>query len=285
MIFSIIVPTFNNIKYLKCFLSSIKENSNFNHEIVLHINEGSDGTLEYALKNNIKHTFSKENIGLCSSMNKAYSLTTTDHILYAHDDMYFCKNWDIFLTNEINKQENNLYYLAGTNVSKQYGLINFDCGSSIDDFDKNKFDTFCLKDNTPDLQSSHWAPHLVHRELWDKIDGFSEEFNPGDGSDPDICMKLWLKNVRIFKGISKFKVYHFNSVTTRNKGIKLNNGTQQFLLKYGITPRFFRKYYLKGNISVLPYKGKLTKPTINFMYLLDLLRCKFKLFYNIIFNF
>jgi glycosyltransferase involved in cell wall biosynthesis len=267
---SIIIPTFNNFHYLKFFLRSLKINSEFDHEIILHINDGSDGTLKYALENNIKHTHSKSNIGLCSSMNKAYSLTTTDHILYAHDDMYFCKNWDIFLIEEINKQNNNQYYLSGTNVSTRHGLINFDCGSTYLDFDEKKFHNFCLQDETPDLQSSHWAPHLIHKELWDKIGGFSEEFNPGDGSDPDFCMKLWKQNVRIFKGVSKFKVYHFNSITTRNDKIVLNNGTRTFLSKYGFNPKFFRKYYLRGDNSVIPYKGRLNNPKKNFSMLLDL---------------
>ena len=267
---SIIIPTFNNLDYLKFFLRSLKVNSEFDHEIILHINDGSDGTLKYALENNIKHTHSKSNIGLCSSMNKAYSLTTTDHILYAHDDMYFCKNWDIFLTDEINKQNDNHYYLSGTNVSTRHGLINYDCGSTYLDFDEKKFHNFCLQDQTPDLQSSHWAPHLIHKELWDKIGGFSEEFNPGDGSDPDFCMKLWKQNVRIFKGVSKFKVYHFNSLTTRNDKIVLNNGTRTFLSKYGFNPKFFRKYYLRGNNSVIPFKGRLNNPKKNFSMLLDL---------------
>ena len=267
---SIIIPTFNNFHYLKFFLRSLKLNSEFDHEIILHINDGSDGTLKYALENNIKHTHSKSNIGLCSSMNKAYSLTTTDHILYAHDDMYFCKNWDIFLIEEINKQNNNKYYLSGTNVSTRHGLINFDCGSTYLDFDEKKFHNFCLEDETPDLQSSHWAPHLIHKELWDKIGGFSEEFNPGDGSDPDFCMKLWKQNVRIFKGVSKFKVYHFNSLTTRNDKIVLNNGTRTFLSKYGFNPKFFRKHYLRGNNSVIPFKGPLNNPKKNFSMLLDL---------------
>ena len=273
---SIIIPTFNNLDYLKFFLRSLKINSTFDHEIILHINDGSDGTLKYALDNNIKHTYSENNIGLCSSMNKAYSLTTTDHILYAHDDMYFCKNWDIFLIDEINKQNNNQYYLSGTNVSTRHGLINFNCGLTYLDFDEKKFHNFCSQDQTPDLQSSHWAPHLIHKELWDKIGGFSEEFNPGDGSDPDFCMKLWLNNVRIFKGVSKFKVYHFNSITTRNSKIVLNNGTKTFLSKYGFNPKFFRKHYLKGNNSVVPFKGRLNNPKKNFSMLLDLTINKIK---------
>ena len=63
---SIIIPTFNNLDYLKFFLRSLKINSTFDHEIILHINDGSDGTLKYALDNNIKHTYSENNIGLCS---------------------------------------------------------------------------------------------------------------------------------------------------------------------------------------------------------------------------
>jgi glycosyltransferase involved in cell wall biosynthesis len=273
---SIIIPTYNNLNYLKFFLKSLQINSKFDHEIILHINEGSDGTLDYALKNNIRHTFSDKNIGLCSSMNKAYSLTTTNYILYAHDDMYFCKNWDIFLTDEINKQDNNSYYLTGTNVSTRHGLINFDCGSTYLDFNEKKFNNFCSQDQTPDLQSSHWSPHLIHKELWDKIGGFSEDFNPGDGSDPDFCMKLWKQNVRIFKGVSRFKVYHFNSITTRNDKIVLNNGTKIFLSKYGFNPKFFRKHYLKGNNSVIPFKGRLNNPKKNFSMLLDLTINKIK---------
>ena len=273
---SIIIPTYNNLDYLKFFLRSLKINSLFDHEIILHINDGSDGTLQYALDNKIKHTYSESNIGLCSSMNKAYSLTSTNFLLYAHDDMYFCKNWDIFLTDEINKQDNNSYYLTGTNVSTRHGLINFDCGSTYLDFNEKKFNNFCSQDQTPDLQSSHWAPHLIHKELWDKIGGFSEDFNPGDGSDPDFCMKLWKQNVRIFKGVSRFKVYHFNSITTRNDKIVLNNGTKIFLSKYGFNPKFFRKHYLKGNNSVIPFKGRLNNPKKNFSMLLDLTINKIK---------
>ena len=280
---SIIVPTYNNIKYLKFFLSSLTKNSKYEHELVIHINNGSDGTIDYISNNKIKYTYSNENIGLCSSMNKAFSLTTSNYILYAHDDMYFCKNWDEFLIDEIKKQKNNLYYLSGTNVSTRFGLINYDCGSDIENFDEDKFLKFCINDTTPDLQSSHWAPHLIHRDLWNKINGFSEEFNPGDGSDPDFCMKLWFNNVRVFKGISKFKVYHFNSLTTRNDKVKLNNGTKTFLLKYGFNPKFFRKYYLQGNNSIIPYKGLLNEPKYNILMFYELMINKIKyLFYKII---
>ena len=275
---SIIIPTYNNLEYLNFLLFSINKNSNYDHEIILHINNGSDGSLDFAKENFIKYSYSDDNIGLCSSVNAAAKLSTNNYILYCHDDMFFCKNWDLFLEAEVNKHKNNLFYLTGTNVSVNNGLINYDCGDIPQNFNKIKFDEFCKNNISPDLQGSHWAPHLVHKELWDKVGGFSEEFNPGDGSDPDFCMKLWNNNVRIFKCISQFKVYHFNSITTRKSNIKLNNGTRQFLLKYGFNPRFFRKYYLKGN-NLSNYIDKLKDPKISIIMFFELITNKFKYFY------
>ena len=162
---SILVPTFNNLNYLNFFLSSLKKNSFYDHQIILHINDGSDGTLNFAKENRLLFTYSENNIGLCSSLNKAAELANSNYILYAHDDMFFCKNWDLYLENEINKFPDNLFYLTGTNVSVNSGLINFDCGSAPENFDEKKFDEFCKNDLSKDLQGSHWAPHLEHKEL------------------------------------------------------------------------------------------------------------------------
>ena len=275
---SILIPTFNNLEYLKLTINSIIKNSNFNHQILVHINDGSDGSLNYIKNLKIDYTHSDNNVGLCNSINKLSNLIKTDYVLYSHDDMFFCKNWDIFLRKEVANCKNELFYLTGTNVSVDKGLINFSCGNSPFDFDESKFYKFCDNDNSPDLQGSHWAPHLIHKKIWDKVGGFSKEFNPGDGSDPDLCMKLWKNDVRIFKTISKFKVYHFSSITTRKSNIKLNNGTKTFLLKYGFNPRFFRKYYLKGDGSK-PFDGELHEPKISFSMFFDLIINKLKFLY------
>ena len=47
MKFSIIVPTWNNLNYLKLCIESIKKNSEYDHELLFHINVGLDGSLEY----------------------------------------------------------------------------------------------------------------------------------------------------------------------------------------------------------------------------------------------
>ena len=44
--FSIVIPSWNNLAYLQLCIDSIKKHSKFNHEIIVHINEGVDGTLD-----------------------------------------------------------------------------------------------------------------------------------------------------------------------------------------------------------------------------------------------
>ena len=134
-----------------------------------------------------------------------------------------------------------------------------------------------------DHQGTHFAPHLVHKELWDKVGGFSEEFNPGIGSDPDFNMKLWNAGVRIFKGINLFRIYHSSSVTTRKKlDIIRNKGDITFLKKWGFSTKFFKKHYLKSKSL---FTCPLDMPEKNLIYYFDLFLCKikkfyFKLFYN-----
>ncbi len=275
--FSIIIPTFNNLDYLKLSLKSLEKNSYKNHEIIVHINEGSDGTLQYIKDKKIKHTYSKDNIGLCSAVNKASLIASTEYILYSHDDMYFCPSWDKFLLDEIKNIKHEKFYLSGTMIEPNSGHIKFNCGETIKNFDEQKLLNNLNKLNFYDHQGTHFAPHLVHKNIWKKVGGFSEEFNPGIASDPDFNMKLWKEGVRIFKGLNNFKVYHFSSITTRKKNnLKQNRGDNTFLNKWGISTKFFKKHYLRSRSK---FKFPLSEPKKNLTYYFEFLVCKIKLIY------
>ncbi len=267
--FSIVIPTFNNYKYLKLCLESINKNSSYKHEIIIHSNDGSDGTNDFLKKNKIKYSLSEYNVGLCTSINEAVKLSTTNYILYSHDDMYFCPNWDNVLLNEIKEIKHEKFYLGGTMIQPSGAHVSLDCGNSIETFNENKLLNNYQSYNFFDHQGTHFAPHLVTKNMWNKVGGFSEEFNPGIASDPDFNMKLWKEGVRIFKGLNDFKVYHFGSQTTRkNLGIKKNRGDLTFIKKWGISVKFFKKYYLKTNTK---YESELTDPIRNIYYYRDLI--------------
>ena len=218
-------------------------------------------------------------------MNLASKKAKFEYILYSHDDFYFCPDWDTVLLNEVNRIGHNKFYLSGTMINN--GPLKFDCGSDIDTFDEDKLLCNYKNINFYDFQGSTWAPHLIHKNLWNKVGGFSEEFYPGTASDPDLNMKLWNEGIRIFKGLNDCKVYHFGSIVTRGykdhptiiteSGSK---GAKIFLLKWGISIKFFKKRYLRSDEI---YKSNLKEPIKNLSYYLDLFFDKLKYLYLRIF--
>ncbi len=278
--FSIIIPTFNNLKYLKLCLKSIKKNSKFNHEIIIFVNDGSDGTLDFVKDNKFKYCFSKENVGLCKAVNQAAKLVKSDYLIYAHDDMYFCPGWDIAFDKEIKKHNKDKdFFLSGTMIQPFNSFIYMDCGKKIEDFNEQKLLKNYNSIEFEDFQGSTWSPSLIPLKTWNKVNGFSEEYTYGLGSDPDFNMKLWKIGVRLHKGLGNCRVYHFSSLTLRSK--VWNDGHKIFLLKWGISIKFFKKYYLNSDKKFI---GELENPRTNISYIFNFFICKLKYYYLKIVN-
>ena len=265
--FSILIPTYNNLEYLRFCIKSLKKNSHFSNQIICHVNIGEDGTIKFLEENKLDYSYTSYNAGICEGMNKASKLCKFDYYLYAHDDFYFCPNWDLILFNEIKKIGHNNFYLSGTMMNE--GQISFNCGKTPNDFNENKFLMEYKNFNYYDFQGSTWAPSVVHRDIWNRVGGLSQEYFPGTGSDPDFNMKLWNLGIRIFKGLNDFKVYHFGSTVLRKKKSTISKknygskGAKVFLLKWGITIKFFKKFYMRSDTK---YLKPLDKPKINFEY-------------------
>ena len=276
--FSIIIPTLNNLDYLKLCIKSIKKNSKLKNEILVHVSEDLQKKTRIFLESeNINYSYTEKNVGLCTAINVIADKASNEYLIYVHDDMYFCPDWEEPLINEIKSLNHNKFYISGSMIEPNSGHLKFNCGETIENFDESKLLNNIKNLNIPDHQGSHFAPHCIHIDIWKKIGGFSEEFNPGIASDPDFNMKLWIIGCRIFKGLNAFKVYHFGSLTTRkNKKVKVNRGDNTFLMKWGISTSFFKKYYLRSKTR---YNGPLKDPNKNFVYYFDLLKCKVKLFY------
>jgi GT2 family glycosyltransferase len=300
--FSILIPTYNNLEYLKICINSIKKNSNFKHQIIVHVNEGSDKTIEYLKKNNLDFTYSEKNIGMSMALNTASKLAKLDYILISHDDFYYCPNWDTEFVNELNLLNHKNFYLSGTMVNAASFEKNdflkppyFNAGLTFKEFDEVRLLENLNKIKTIDFQGSTKHPALVHIDIWKKVGGWSEDYFPTGGDDSDFNMKLWNENIRIFKGLGKSTVYHFGSITTRKKDKSLftylgSKGNKIFLKKWKIGIYFFEKFYLRSydnnrNKILNKYDGPLTEPIKNIEYYFELLKTKLHLFYLKIINY
>ena len=253
----------NNLAYLKLCLKSIEKNSTYRHQILIYVNEGSDGTTDWLETQNYEYIHNKENVGICWALNSLRAKVKTDYILYMNDDMYVCPDWDKFLWEEIQQLPDNKFFLSATLIQPRpffcksvIAPANF--GENVETFKEQELlDKYQLLPHS-DWFGSTWPPNVVHKDIWDLVGGYSIEFSPGMYSDPDFSAKLWMAGIRLFKGLSASRVYHFESVSTGR--VKKNNGSQQFLSKWGITSAsFIRNILRRGE----PFEPKLVgKPHI-----------------------
>lgn len=246
--FSILIPSWNNLPYLKCCVESIRKNSTYKHEIVVHVNEGRDGTLEWVREQGLSHTHSTDNAGVCYGFNGPSSLATSKYLLLSDDDYYYTPGWDEPLLREAEAQKDIYFCITGTMIEhsgSRYDSIiaNQNYGKTVEEFDEKRFLSEYKNIPFHDWNGGNWYPMVLHKHIWDLIGGLSIEYYPGMASDPDMMMKLWHCGVRYYKGVSASRVYHFGSRTTAR--VKKNDGNKQFLLKWGMSPSTFLKYYLR----------------------------------------
>lgn len=258
--FSILIPTWNNLPYLQRCVDSIRKHAAFDHEIVLHINEGTDGTLEWAQTQGIAFTHSPGNIGICKAVNQAFLKTTRDYIVYLNDDMYVLPGWDTALYEAAQNAGTTCFMLSGTLIEpRDTGnpvVIHADFGQDLASFREEELLSSFSALPKSDWSGSTWPPVLIHRLYWGVVGGFSIEFSPGMYSDPDLTMKLWEAGCRHFQGVGASRVYHFQAKSTGRA--RKNNGRIQFMKKWGLPASAFYKYYIYMG---KPYAGKLQEPS------------------------
>lgn len=262
--FTIVIPTWNNIAHLKLCIDSIRKNSSHKHQITVHVNEGSDGTLQWIKEEHIDYTFSERNVGICKAVNLAAALATQPYIVYMNDDMYTCPGWDNAILERIQGLGTDLFLASATMIEpKDTGnncVVVADFGRDVATFREQE-----LCNSLPDLikedwNGSAWPPTIVARKYWDIVGGYSVEFSPGMSSDDDFAMKMWHIGCRHFIGIGASKVYHFQAKSTGR--IKKNDGRRQFRMKWGLNQSTLNEHMIRRGTA---YTGMLPEPGAQLM--------------------
>jgi len=247
MKFDIIIPTWNNLKYLKLAIESIKKNSLYNHTIYAHVNEGTDGTIEWLKENGIKYTYFTINKGVCEGTNMAAKLGNNEYVVYFNDDMVALPGWDSELKIFRDTLKGEIFMLCCTPIEPTGNNVNCvirNYGMDVELFNENQLlaDLEEIRLLKPNLVSS-WCPMIIPRKIWETVGGFSLEYEPGFGSDPDICKKLYDIGCRNFIGVGRSIIYHFQTKSTSR--VYRNNSREIFLQKHGIGQDYFVNEILK----------------------------------------
>ena len=242
--FSVVVPTFNDLPYLKLLLESIRRYSSREHEVVVVSDGATDGTREFleGCKGITSRHFEK-NRGICSATNEAAALATNDWLLFVNADNVLCPGWDEELTRILDDDT----VVSGTCIEP--GLVpvapifhTMDCGRDHSSFDWKAFESAVRSLRSEVLEEGVNYPFCISRSKWKEIGGLDTLFDPGPVSDPDLYYRFVLRGMRLVRSKSCL-VYHFSGVSIRRQSPGRWNSAEaknmeSFRRKWGELPRY-----------------------------------------------
>ena len=240
---SILIPTWNNLPYLRLCVDSLRRHSTPPHEILVHVNDGADGTLQWVREQGFAYTHSRGNVGVCLALNQLAATARGDWLLYLNDDMFCTPGWDSALLAAAATCGPGPVFLSSRLIEPgptRNALIHVaDFGGDPDSFDERALLRYAAAQRFADIDGAASQPTLVRRADWNLVGGYSIEFGPGMSSDDDFLMKLWLIGCRTFRIVGASVVYHFACRSTAK--IRHNKGGRTFLLKWGLSQKTFRE--------------------------------------------
>ena len=245
---SIVIPSWNNFAHLRLCVESLRRHSALEHQLIVHANPGDDGSRDWLAAEHIEHTASDVNIGICHALNIAASRARCEYLVYMNDDMVVGPGWDSALMRAIDRvARHGAFMLSSTMIEPMATgnpcVVVADFGRDPAHFEFSRFAAEAPHLGRNDWLGATWSPALVPLALWHRVGGYSIEFSPGMGSDNDFSMKLWQSGCRVFLGVGDSLVYHFSQVSTGR--MRKNDGRRQFLMKWGLAPSGFDRYYLR----------------------------------------
>jgi len=248
---SIVIPSYNNLEYLKLAYQSIRDISD-DIEVILYGDGCNDGTNEWFLEikhqNTITHSYS-ERLGHTILYDYGFQIASRKIIGILHADMIVHKNFFFNILKHIGP--NNI--ISGTNIEPplhppggEKHILN--AGLYPNEFNEYIFNEFCNNRDINQTQQSIFAPwFLLKDEYLNKIGGHDIIYAPYGYEDSDIFSRMALAGFEFIQSRDAF-VYHFTQRGHKwTKGIGIeNNGYRDqmektrktYIRKFGTEPIF-----------------------------------------------
>jgi glycosyltransferase involved in cell wall biosynthesis len=248
---SIILPTYNGVKYIKKSIESVLSQSFSNWELLV-INDGSTDNTENFIKEYTNKDFriiyfkNENNLGIQKTLNKGLKEAKGDYIARIDDDDQWINKDKLKMQIEFLDNNPN-YVLIGT------GAI------VVDENDKELY-KYLLSEDDKAIKSRILSKNcfihssvMFRKDIALKLGGYSEDKNVKHIEDYD----LWLR-LGVIGKLANLPIYAVR-FTIRNDGISSNNKLEQFKKSLVLIKKYKNKYpnYFKalfiGYIKIMLY--------------------------------
>lgn len=238
--FSILLPTYNTLPYLKVCLNSIERNSGGKHQVCVHDDGSLDGTWDYlngvvdafGFELSISHSSWK---GMPYSFNCCVDLAENDYVFLGNADTYFGPQWDVNLSEWLALLDKDAI-ISTLWVEPTIGgsYLYYNCGLDADSFDENKFCTYA--ESVTDDELVPWGEPgaltmLLPRWAWCAANGMDVAFSPKSCADIDFAMRLVDLDL-CFALARNVLLYHFQR---KSKLSMPDNNAHLFEKKWGLS--------------------------------------------------
>lgn len=246
------IPSKDNLRYLKTCIPSIRKNAfRDDHDIIVFVDEDSDGTIEwlkqvkdqYNLKYYVNPTLGEKLYGIGKAYDYCVDKSNTDIFMIFHADMMLGKHadkkaFDLLKPKTVvcsTRVEPPLHPNAGEKI-----LMNF--GIWPEEFKENEFDEYVEKHiNDDKITEGIFAPWMMYKDEFQAIGGHDPRMH-SCREDSDVFNRLLLDNFT-FQQPWNSLVYHltgrgagsFSGDEKRHEEWKkqMNNSTKEFIRKWG----------------------------------------------------
>lgn len=214
MITSIVVLTYNKLKYTKLCIESIRKYTDINnYEIIVVDNHSTDGTVDW-LNNqrDIKTIFNEESLGFPKGCNQGINIAEGDNIILLNNDVVVTPNWLINLNKCLYSSDDIGAVGAVTNRCAYYQQISVDYN--------NLEEMICFAEKYNISDKNKWEERLkligfcisIKREVIEKVGLLDERFTPGNFEDDDYSLRIRKTGYKLILCKDTF-IHHYGSVT------------------------------------------------------------------------
>ena len=237
---SFILPSRNNLKYLKQAYRSIRKNSEHQHEICIASDASTDGTVEWVQEimkedENVKLHINEgpERLGHTILYDTLiYDYATHDRVMIFHADMYLCPKAD----EEIDKYLEPGKVVSLTRIEPPLHpdgpeKILVDFGIEPEEFDEEGLLEWVNQwgESKEKVTDGIFAPWCIMKEDFLKVNGHDPLFAPQSKEDSDIFNRFMLAGYEFIQTWEGY-VYHMTCRGSRFKdGAKRNPDGQVFM--------------------------------------------------------
>jgi glycosyltransferase involved in cell wall biosynthesis len=267
---SFIIPSRNNLKYLKQAYHSIRKH--WNSQIVLLDDASTDGTWEWlqlikTRDSNVEiyKNSGEERVGHTVLYDKGVELCSNEVFGIFHADMVMSSTYLNAIKHvkpgkvvSLTRIEPPLHPPGPEKIVKDFGL-------EPEDFKEVEFEEFAQKsslENKDKVTNGVFAPWIMYKEDFIKIGGHDKLFAPMELEDSDIFNRMMLAGYEFIQARDAF-VYHMTCRGSRFKdGVKITNRIDLGENNIWLTPEDseeylalrkikFREWWRKWKIDVL----------------------------------